>query len=149
MMDYFTLLGTQQEGAWTSCFYDIGYPFGYDTMLSLFDKFISSYKVRVYCIAKATLYGQSHTVIWKRSLFRRAKPLSEILALKEECGVVAIGVETKELDSIRLYISLINQTSRLTIQIPTNQLSEKRQKQIEDIARFFSEQYLHPNGNQE
>ena len=62
--------------------------------------------------------------------------------LKEECGSVSIGCFVKAFHDIQLYISLINQTSIVVIEVPDGQYTEKVQSHIESIAQFFQNTLL-------
>ena len=142
-MDEVTLVGTQQNGTWLAFAYDLHYHYGYETMLWLFDRFVSDYQVCVERIAKATVAGDDHTVVWQKFLFSRGtKSLSEIKALKEECGEVAVGGIVKALDNLQIYMVLMNQTSIVTFQIPDDQFSMPVKKQIESIAMFLQSNIL-------
>ena len=52
-----TVLGTRMNGGWFAIAYDIHVRYGYEAMLSLFDRFVSQFQVRVDIIAKATMAG--------------------------------------------------------------------------------------------
>ena len=86
-------------------------------MISLLDTIIGKYSIKVDRIAKAQVTGMNHIVVWRNWLFNKAQPLSRLKALKEECGEIAVGGVSKRLSDIQLYITLVNQTSIITIQI--------------------------------
>lgn len=136
-MEEITQLGSRENGGWWAVAYDLHVHYGYETMLQLFDRFVSEFEVRVERIAKAKMAGQAHSVVWQRLLFSKAKALSKMAALKEECGVVAIGGSVRAFDSIQMYMTMMNQTSVLTIQVPEYQYTEEVQKQIDSVALFF------------
>lgn len=117
--------------------YDFHAHYGYETMLRLFDCFIAKYQVRVGRVAKAELAGQAHTVIWQKYLFNKAKPLTEMKALREECGEVAIGGTVKAFDNLQMYLTLTNQTSVITIQVPEESFTEQVQEQVDSVVHFF------------
>jgi hypothetical protein len=106
-------------------------------MLQLFDRFIAKYQARVGRVAKAEIAGQAHTAIWHGLLFKKAKPLAEMQALQEECGEVAIGCTVKAFDGIQMYLTLTNQTSVVTIQVPEENYSEQVQEQMDAVAQFL------------
>lgn len=136
-MEAVTKLGTRMYGEWQTMAYDLHIHYGYKTMLLLFDRFISEYQVRVVRIAKAELSGQNNSVVWRRLLFNKPKPLSEMTALKEECGEVSIGCLLKAFRDVQLQLFMDNQTSIVVFQVPNAQCSEKVQEHIESIAQFF------------
>ena len=129
-----TCLGTTVDYGWVCVGYDIQYRYGYETMLSLLDKLIADYSVKVDRIVKAKIAGMAHTVVWRNWLFNKAPALSEMDALKEECGQVAVGGVSKRLSDIQLYITLTNQTSIVTIQVPQEKYSEAVKKELDNVA---------------
>ena len=137
-----TVLGTRMNGGWFAIAYDIHVRYGYEAMLSLFDRFVSQFQVRVDIIAKATMAGCTHTTVWQRTSRNKAKPLADMDELKEECGEIAVGGLVMALDGIQAYISLSNQTSIVTIQIPGEQYSEEVSVQLDSIASFFQASLL-------
>ena len=134
-----TCLGIREDYGWVSVGYDIQYRYGYETMLRLFDKLIADYSVKVDRIAKAKLAGMSHTVVWRNWLFNKAPALSDMDALKEECGQVAVGGVSKKLNDLQLYITLTNQTSIITIQVPQEKYSEDVKRELDIAARSIQE----------
>ena len=84
-------LGTQENYGWICVGYDIQYRYGYETMLSLLDRFVSEYAVRVDRIDKAMLAGMAPVIVWKKWLFNKPQPLSQMEALKEEYGNGRVG----------------------------------------------------------
>ena len=132
-----TCIGIRENYGWTCVGYDLRYRYGYETMLLMLDQFIVGYAVQVDRIAKAMLAGMGHDVVWRRWPFRKAQPLSGMDALKEECGEIAVGGVSKRLDDLQLYITLTNQTSIITIQVPQENYSEAVKNQLDLIARFF------------
>ncbi len=136
-MEEVTTISSRNNEGWWAVAYDLHIHYGYETMLLLYDRFISEFHVCVERIAKAEMVGKRHSVVWQRLLFFNAKPLSKMAALKEECGVVAIGCTVKAFDGIQLYLTMMNQTSVITIQVPDHQYSEKVQEQMNSVAHFF------------
>ena len=113
-MSDITWLRTENNEGWTAIAYDLHTHYGYKTMLCLLDSFISNFHARVERIAKAKITGQTHTVVWQKLLFNKAKALTEMQALQEECGEVAIGCKVKAFDNLQMYLTLINQSSIIT-----------------------------------
>ena len=107
-MSDITWLRTENNEGWTAIAYDLHIHYGYKTMLCLLDSFISNFHARVERIAKAKITGQRHTVVWQKLLFNKAKALTEMQALQEECGQVAIGCKVKAFDNLQMYLTLIN-----------------------------------------
>ena len=132
-----TKLGTRSNGGWIAIAYDIQAHYGYGTMLQLFDSFIAKYQARVGRIAKAKIAGQAHTVVWQYLLFNKAKPLTEMHALQEECGEVAIGCTVKAFDNLQMYLTLTNQSRVITIQVPEESFTEQVQEQVDSVVQFF------------
>ncbi len=132
-----TRLGTRLNGGWMAVAYDLHTHYGYETMLQLFDMFITEYQARVDRIDKAEIAGQAHSVVWQRLLFNKAKPLSEMKALQRECGEVAVGCSVKTFDGLRMYLTLTNQTSVVTIQVAEDYYTEQVRKQMDSVARFL------------
>ena len=129
--------GTRENGSWIAIGYDIRYRYGYEIMLLLLDKFISEYDVKVEIIRKSPIAGANHIVVWRKWLFNKPKPLSEIEALKEECGEVSVGGVSKRLSDIQLYVTLTNQSSIIVFQVPNDQYSEEIKGKIDAAARFM------------
>jgi len=136
-MTEITCIGIRENYGWVCVGYDLGCRYGYEMMLFMFDKFIAGYAVRVDRVAKAMLASMRHDVVWRRWPFRKAQPLSGMDALKEECGEVAVGGTSKRLDDLQLYITLTNQTSIVTIQVPQENYTDAVKSQLDLIARFF------------
>ena len=136
-MSDITWLRTENNEGWTAIAYDLHTHYGYKTMLCLLDSFISNFHVRVERIAKAKITGQTHTVVWQKLLFNKAKALTEMQALQEECGEVAIGCKVKAFDNLQMYLTLINQSSIVTIQGPEERFTQQIQEQVDSIVQFF------------
>ena len=132
-----TKLGTRPNGGWIAIAYDIHAHYGYETMLQLFDRFIAKYQARVGRITKAKIAGQAHTVVWQNLFFSKAKPLTEMHSLQEECGEVAIGCTVKAFDNLQMYLTLTNQTRVITIQVPEESFTEQVQEQVDSVVQFF------------
>ena len=58
-------------------------------------------------------------------------------ALQEECGEVAIGCKVKAFDNLQMYLTLINQSSIITIQVPEESFTQQVQDQVDSIVQFF------------
>ena len=58
-------------------------------------------------------------------------------ALQEECGEVAIGCKVKAFDNLQMYLTLINQSSIITIQVPEESFTQQVQDQVDSIVEFF------------
>ena len=129
--------GTRENGSWIAIGYDIRYRYGYEIMLLLLDKFISEYDVKVEIIRKSPIAGANHIVVWRKWLFNKPKPLSEIEALKGECGDVSVGGVSKRLSDIQLYVTLTNQSSIIVFQVPNDQYSEEIKGKIDAAAHFI------------
>ena len=69
--------------------------------------------------------------------FNKPKPLSDMEALKEECGDVSVGGISKRLSDIQLYVTLTNQTSIIVFQVPKDQYSEAIKEHIDAAVRFI------------
>ena len=132
-----TKLGTRPNGGWIAVAYDLHIHYGYETMLQLFDRFIAKYQARVDRIDKAELAGQAHSVVWQRFLFNKAKPLTELTALQNECGEVAIGCTVKAFNDLQMYLTLTNQTSVVIIQVPEENFTEQVQEHMDTVAQFL------------
>lgn len=132
-----TRLGTRQNGAWMEVVYDLQTRYGYETMLMLLDRFIVDYQARVDRVVKAQISGMSHSVVWRRLLFNKFKPLAEMESLKEECGVVSVGCVVKVFDGLQMYLTMFNQTSTVTIQVPEDVFSDEVLSRIDSVADFF------------
>lgn len=134
-----TKLGTRSNGGWIAVAYNLHAHYGYETMLRLFDLFIAKYEARVDRIAKAELAGQAHSVVWWRLLFNRTRPLLEMNSLQGECGEVAIGCTVKTFNGLQMYLTLTNQTSVVTIQVPEESFCEQIQDHLDSVAQFFQQ----------
>lgn len=139
---YIHCFGTKDNHGWVAVGYDIQQRYGYDTMLFLLNKFISKYSIKVERIAKAQVAGMPHTIVWTKNLFNKAPSLSQIEALKEECGEIAVGGVSKRLSVIHLYVSLINQTSIIYIQVPKNQYSDSIQRKLDIAIQYIQDSLL-------
>lgn len=136
-MSDITWLRTEHNEGWTAIAYDLHIHYGYKTMLCLFDSFITKFQARVERITSAKITGQTHFVVWQKFLFNKAKALTEMQALQEECGEVAIGCKLKTFDNLQMYLTLINQTSVITIQVPEESFTQQVQDQVDSIVQFF------------
>ena len=130
-------LGTQENYGWICVGYDIQYRYGYEAMLSLFDRFVSEYAVRVERIDKAEIAGMACVVVWRKWLFNNAPALAEMEALKEECGQVSVGGISKKLYDIQLYVTMTNQTSIITIQVPQENYSDAVKRKLDIAVQFI------------
>jgi len=130
-------IGTRENGSWIAIGYDIRYKYGYETMLLLLDKYISEYDVKVDLVRKSPIAGANHITVWRKWFFNKSKPLSEMEALKEECGEVSVGGISKRLSDIQLYVTLTNQTSIIVFQVPKDQYSEAIKEHINAAVRFI------------
>ena len=90
-MEEVTTISSRNNEGWWAVAYDLHIHYGYETMLLLYDRFISEFHVCVERIAKAEMVGKRHSVVWQRLLFFNAKPLSKMAALKEELVAVTDG----------------------------------------------------------
>ena len=136
-MDEIICIGKRENGSWIAIGYDIRYRYGYEIMLLLLDKFITEYDIKVEIITKSPIAGANHIAVWRKWLFNKPKPLSEIKALKEECGEVSVGGISKRLSDIQLYVTLTNQTSIIVFQVPKDQYSEEIKDKIDAAAHFL------------
>ena len=132
-------MGIRENYGWIAVGYDIQYRYGYETMLSLLDAFINKYSIKVERVAKAQVFGMSHVVVWRKWLFNKAQPLTKMAALKEECGEIAVGGVSKRLSGIQLYVSLMNQTSTIIIQVPKKKYSEEIKRKLDVAAQFIQD----------
>ena len=130
-------IGTRENGSWMAIGYDIRYRYGYETMLLLFDKLISEYNVKVDLVRKSPIAGANHLTVWRKWLFNKSKPLSDMEALKEECGEISVGGVSKRLSDIQLYVTLTNQTSIIVFQVPKDHYSEAIKEHFDAAARFI------------
>lgn len=131
--------GLRENYGWIAIDYDVQYRYGYETMLYLLDTFISKYSIKVERVAKAQVAGMNHIVVWRNWLFNQAKPLSQMSDLKEECGEVAVGGISKRLSDIQVYVTLVNQTSIISIQVPQEKYSEDIKRKIDVAAQFIQD----------
>ena len=136
-MTEITCLGTKENYGWICVGYDIHYRYGYETMLSLLDRFVSEYAIRVDRIDKAMIAGMPHTVVWRRWLFNKAPALPDLDALKEECGQVSVGGISKKLSDIQMYVTMTNQTSIITIQVPQENYSDAVKREMDIAVQFI------------
>ena len=136
-LDDINSIGTRENGSWIAIGYDIRYRYGYEIMLLLLDKFITEYDIKVEIITKSPIAGANHIAVWRKWLFNKPKPLSEIKALKEECGEVSVGGISKRLSDIQLYVTLTNQSSIIVFQVPKDQYSEEIKDKIDAAAYFI------------
>ena len=116
-MDEIICIGKRENGSWIAIGYDIRYKYGYETMLLLLDKFISEYDIKVGLVTKSPIAGANRITVWRKLFFNKPKPLSDMEALKEECGDVSVGGISKRLSDIQLYVTLTNQTSIIVFQV--------------------------------
>ena len=136
-LDEINCIGTRENGSWMAIGYDIRYRYGYETMLLLFDKLISEYNVKVDLVRKSPIAGANHLTVWRKWLFNKPKPLSDMEALKEECGEISVGGVSKRLSDIQLYVTLTNQTSIIVFQVPKDHYSEAIKEHFDAAARFI------------
>lgn len=132
-----TRLGTRQNGAWMEVVYDLQTRYGYETMLMLLDRFIVDYQARVDRVVKAQISGMPHSVVWRRLLVNKFKPLTEMESLKEECGVVSVGCVVKVFDGLQMYLTMMNQTGIVSVQVPEDVFSDEVLSRIDSVADFF------------
>ena len=136
-LDEIICIGKRENGSWIAIGYDIRYKYGYETMLLLLDKFISEYDIKVGLVSKSPIAGANRITVWRKLFFNKPKPLSDMEALKEECGDVSVGGISKRLSDIQLYVTLTNQTSIIVFQVPKDQYSEAIKEHIDAAVRFI------------
>ena len=136
-LDEIICIGKRENGSWIAIGYDIRYKYGYETMLLLLDKFISEYDIKVDSVTKSPIAGANRITVWRKLFFNKPKPLSDMEALKEECGDVSVGGISKRLSDIQLYVTLTNQTSIIVFQVPKDQYSEAIKEHIDAAVRFI------------
>ena len=136
-LDEIICIGKRENGSWIANGYDIRYKYGYETMLLLLDKFISEYDIKVDLVTKSPIAGANRITVWRKLFFNKPKPLSDMEALKEECGEVSVGGNSKRLSDIQLYVTLTNQTSIIVFQVPKDQYSEAIKEHIDAAVRFI------------
>ena len=136
-LDEIICIGKRENGSWIAIGYDIRYRYGYETMLLLLDEFISRYDVKVDIVTKSSIAGATHVTVWRKWFFNKPKPLSDMKALKEECGEVSVGGNSKRLSDIQLYVTLTNQSSIIVFQVPKDHYSEEIKEKIDAAARFM------------
>lgn len=136
-LDDINSIGTRENGSWIAIGYDIRYRYGYETMLLLLDEFISRYDVIVDIVTKSSIAGATHVTVWRKWFFNKPKPLSDMKALKEECGEVSVGGNSKRLSDIQLYVTLTNQSSTIVFQVPNDKYSEEIKEKIDAAVRFM------------
>lgn len=137
ILDEIICIGKRENGSWIALGYDIRYKYGYETMLLLLDKFISEYDIKVDLVTKSPIAGANRITVWRKLFFNKPKPLSDMEALKEECGDVSVGGISKRLSDIQLYVTLTNQTSIIVFQVPKDQYSEAIKEHIDAAVRFI------------
>ncbi|MBO4765029.1 MAG: hypothetical protein J5508_04880 [Bacteroidales bacterium] len=135
-MEAVSFLGSRLNGAWRYFGYDIHIGYGYDTMLKLFDKFIADYNVSVERISKAEMYGMAQTPVGEDGSFK-GQSLSELEELKEECGALSIGCSARDINNTPVFITLVNQTSIVSIQVPDPLCSDDVKKYLDGIADYL------------
>lgn len=81
----------------------------------------------------------AHYGFWWRLLFNRTRPLLEMKSLQGECGEVAIGCTVKTFNGLQMYLTLTNQTSVVTIQVPEESFCEQVQDHLDSVAQFFQQ----------
>lgn len=136
-LDEIICIGKRENGSWIAIGYDIRYKYGYETMLLLLDKFISDYDIKVDLVTKSPIAGANRITVWRKLFFNKPKPLSDMEALKEECGDVSVGGISKRLSDILLYVTLTNQTSIIVFQVPKDHYSEAIKEHIDAAVRFI------------
>ena len=136
-LDEIICIGKRENGSWIAIGYDIRYRYGYETMLLLLDEFISRYDVIVDIVTKSSIAGATHVTVWRKWFFNKPKPLSDMKALKEECGEVSVGGNSKRLSDIQLYVTLTNQSSIIVFQVPNDKYSEEIKEQFDAAVRFM------------
>ena len=136
-LDEIICIGKRENGSWIAIGYDIRYKYGYETMLLLLDKFISDYDIKVDLVTKSPIAGANRITVWRKLFFNKPKPLSDMEALKEECGDLSVGGISKRLSDILLYVTLTNQTSIIVFQVPKDHYSEAIKEHIDAAVRFI------------
>ena len=136
-LDEIICIGKRENGSWIAIGYDIRYKYGYETMLLLLDKFISEYDIKVDIVTKSPIAGANRITVWRKLFFNKPKPLSDMEALKEECGDLSVGGISKRLSDIQLYVTLTNQTSIIVFQVPKDHYSEAIKEHIDAAVRFI------------
>ena len=136
-LDEIICIGKRENGSWIAIGYDIRYKYRYETMLLLLDKFISEYDIKVDLVTKSPIAGANRITVWRKLFFNKPKPLSDMEALKEECGEVSVGGNSKRLSDIQLYVTLTNQSSIIVFQVPKDQYSEEIKDKIDAAAYFI------------
>lgn len=137
ILDEIICIGKRENGSWIAIGYDIRYKYGYETMLLLLDKFISEYDIKIDLVTKSPIAGANSITVWRKLFFNKPKPLSDMEALKEECGDLSVGGISKRLSDIPLYVTLTNQTSIIVFQVPKDQYSEAIKEHIDAVVRFI------------
>ena len=129
-------LGTNLADGWMAVAFDLGKGYGYETMIRVLDAIVEKYIIEVDRVWKAGVAGSGQEVIFKSGLFKKARPLRELEALREECGEIAVAGFAGSLGSIQLYFQMANQTSLLIFQVPEQSWTDIVQSALPAIAAF-------------
>ena len=128
------VLDNRIRSNWIETVYDIQCRYGYETMLQVLDSISEEYEISLEIVSKAHLAGASGQTVWKKMLFNKPRPLSKMASLNEECGEVSIGGRCALLSLSQVYITMFNQTSIITIQVPNELDSNKVQESKATLA---------------
>ena len=137
-------LGTKPNYGWIMFGYDIHYRYGYDDMLRVLDRITEDYGIKLNIVRTAMIAGSAPRTVWKKTIFNKAQPLTQMEPLKEECGEVAIGGICKKLSFTQVYITMANQTSIVVIQVPESRNTEGLKEEIDSLAEAIQSKLINP-----
>ena len=112
------LVSSYSDGRWMTFNYDLGYGYGYDSMIRVLDTLIEQGEISVEIVRKGLMADSPFETVWERGSAGNAPRLADMPALKEECGLVAVGGKSQTLRGCVVHIVMYNQSSGLRLETP-------------------------------
>lgn len=132
------------DGRWMTFNYDLGYGYGYDSIIRVFDTLVERGELTVDIVRKGKMADSPYEMVWQREAPGSAPRLSDMPALAEECGLVAVGGESQTLGGCVVHIVMYNQSSGLRIETPEQLYLERIRSHdpFDRMAAIFQETLL-------
>ena len=139
-------LGTREHSGWCCIGYDLQYGYGYETMLYVLDGLVKELEISIDKVWKAEMAGWEKESVWMDAYLMFPNPIEHIKKLKEECGEVSLAGYSKRHGSLPVMITMTNQTSILTFDVPEPLYSDSVKAILDDAARYALSLYVESNG---
>lgn len=112
------LESSYSDGRWMTFNYDLGYGYGYDSIIRVLDTLIAQGEISVEIVRKGLMADSPYEMVWGKDSGETAPRLADMPGLKEECGLVAVGGTSKTLGGCIVHIVMYNQSSGLRLETP-------------------------------